>query len=256
MISSGHLAIFQRHDFYTITSSRRLKKRRRILLAMFAIAASSSAANAIRVLPSSRTLLLGSKTKKCNRIRLASIPNRQEYHNSIENDVKHYKLQEDSRKKITASTRTSSHTDVYSDTSDASQTPIVEPSFTTKTFKRLRTGVSSMITGLGFVSSATRAFLADRKQSRIWKPAVDSLRNFLKDSGIDLELSQTLNVRLLDNSVILGRVQKVISLSQATDVRDLALRSRSPRNDKSVLHSVEEYRRYVTFTRTLSQQTS
>jgi len=50
---------------------------------------------------------------------------------------------------------------------------------------------------------------------------VDALGSFLEQSGIDLEISPLLNVRLLDNIVVLGRVEK--AALNGRDRRDLAL---------------------------------
>jgi Lipase (class 3) len=82
-----------------------------------------------------------------------------------------------------------------------------------------------MITGVGFVSSATVALVSNRAQYRRWKPSVEMLQNFLESTGIYLELAQALNVRLLDNTVILGRIQKILDGrgGAAADIRDRVL---------------------------------
>ena len=88
--------------------------------------------------------------------------------------------------------------------------------------KRLRRRTGAAFSAVGFLRSATRALLADRSQfERAWKPTVDALRSFLRKSGIDLEISALLNGRLLDNILILSRVEKAVL--NGKDRRDLAL---------------------------------
>jgi hypothetical protein len=71
------------------------------------------------------------------------------------------------------------------------------------------------------------------------KPTVEALKRFLKTSGIDLELSRSLNVRLLDNIVILGRIQTFAL--EGRDRRDLVLLPKA----KDQLPTPEESLRYV-----------
>jgi hypothetical protein len=78
------------------------------------------------------------------------------------------------------------------------------------------------------------------------------LRTFLKKTGIDLELSQALNVRLLDNAIIYGRIQSLLVERQALggDVRDLSPASPSTARrftgpDRSVFE--EECLRYMRY---------
>jgi hypothetical protein len=52
---------------------------------------------------------------------------------------------------------------------------------------------------------------------------VEALRAFLERSGIDLEISAQLNVRLLDNLILLSRVER--AALNGKDRRDLALLS-------------------------------
>lgn len=69
---------------------------------------------------------------------------------------------------------------------------------------------------------------------------MDALRQFLERSGIDLEIASLLNVRLLDNIIILSRVEK--AALNGRDRRDLALSSSiSP----SMIPSNEKALRYV-----------
>lgn len=116
-------------------------------------------------------------------------------------------------------------------------------------------GLSSMITGIGFVSSATVALVSNRAQYRRWKPSVEMLQNFLESTGIYLELAQALNVRLLDNTVILGRIQKILDGRTAADIRDRVLANPfglgawlrdEPRADNKLYDECLWYMRYAT----------
>lgn len=82
-----------------------------------------------------------------------------------------------------------------------------------------RVGVA--FSALGFVISSSRALWTDKQSA--WKPTAEALRNFLQTSGIDLELSPLLNVRLLDNVILLNRIEWAALRGQ--DRRDLALQS-------------------------------
>jgi len=73
---------------------------------------------------------------------------------------------------------------------------------------------------------------------------VDALGSFLEQSGIDLEISPLLNVRLLDNIIILGRVEK--AAINGRDRRDLALLQKNVS-----IPSKEEALRWVCRTRAL-----
>jgi hypothetical protein len=110
--------------------------------------------------------------------------------------------------------------------------------------KHLRRRAGAVLSAIGFLASATRGLLGSSvAASRHWfwrqgqqlqqdehqhqeqhqtAVVVDALRRFLQTSGIDLELSSALrNVRLLDNIIILTRVERVAL--QDLDRRDLAL---------------------------------
>jgi hypothetical protein len=100
----------------------------------------------------------------------------------------------------------------------ANQTGQTRNAFT----RRVQRGTGDFISALGFVASSTTALLFDRNQFQRLRPSVQALRNFLKTSGIDLEISRTLNARLLDNIVILGRIQGTL-MQGSKDRRDLAL---------------------------------
>jgi len=103
--------------------------------------------------------------------------------------------------------------------------------------KRLRRRTGAALSAVGFLTSATRALLTDRSQfQRAWKPTVDALRSFLRKSGIDLEISALLNVRLLDNILILSRVEK--AALNGKDRRDLAVCSRHDVEASSKSHCV------------------
>jgi hypothetical protein len=85
--------------------------------------------------------------------------------------------------------------------------------------RQLRSGVSRIFSALGFVSSSTTSLFTDRDQIQRLGVTVEAFQKFLSSSGIDVELSESLNLRLLDNLIILGRVQTT-ALGD-TDIRDL-----------------------------------
>jgi hypothetical protein len=85
--------------------------------------------------------------------------------------------------------------------------------------KRLQRRAGGVLSAVGFATSATRALVTHG--SKQWKPSVDALRSFLKTTGIDLELSALLNVRLLDNIILLSRIEN--AALKGKDRRDLAL---------------------------------
>jgi hypothetical protein len=106
----------------------------------------------------------------------------------------------------------------------------------------LQRTASGVISGIGFLSSAATDLLTDRSSFRQrWQPSVDAMKNFLQKSGIDLEISNSLNIRLLDRVVILARVQS--QLIGSADRRDLALAPgvKRPSNEESL-----RYMRYAT----------
>lgn len=104
----------------------------------------------------------------------------------------------------------------------------------------LRRGAGGLASVVGFISSATTSIVTDRAQFRRSRPIVEAFTRFLKSSGIDLELSQTLNVHLLRNVIVLGRAQKV--LAERLDCRE---HSRSKRSIK--IPSREEALRYMRY---------
>jgi hypothetical protein len=82
---------------------------------------------------------------------------------------------------------------------------------------------------------------------------MDAFFLFLKTTGIDLELQSLLNARLLDNIIILGRVQNEALLlekddpdkQQRRDRRDDALLDTSNTKATTTLPTKEEALRYV-----------
>lgn len=100
-------------------------------------------------------------------------------------------------------------------------------------------GTGIAISSVGFLSSSVSQLVADRAALRRWKPTVEALGKFMKTTGIDLELSKSLNARLLHNVILLGRVQS--SVFQGTDRRDLVLKG----GRRQMLPTNEEGLRYV-----------
>jgi len=107
-----------------------------------------------------------------------------------------------------------------------------------KCTRQLQRGAGVAISSLGFLSSSVSQLVADRAALRRWKPTVKALGEFMKTTGIDLELSKSLNGRLLHNIVLLGRVQSHVF--EGKDRRDFVLRG--GRHD---IPTNEEALRYV-----------
>jgi hypothetical protein len=81
---------------------------------------------------------------------------------------------------------------------------------------------------MGFVASSSKALLTTERTH--WVPTMDAFFRFLKTTGIDLELQSLLNARLLDNIIILGRVQTEALLLEKDD-RDIQQQRRDRRDD-------------------------
>ncbi|GKY94119.1 hypothetical protein MPSEU_000378000 [Mayamaea pseudoterrestris] len=111
----------------------------------------------------------------------------------------------------------------------------------TRSVRELRSGLSRIFSAAGFLSSSTTSLFTDRNQLQRLKVTVDAFQNFLTSSGIDMELSESLNIRLLDNLIILGRVQKAAFLG--IDIRDTVALDTVPAN----LPSSEEWYKYMRF---------
>ena len=111
----------------------------------------------------------------------------------------------------------------------------------TRSARQLRAGVSRIFSAAGFFSSSTTSLIRDREQLQRLKVTVEAFQNFLTSSGIDVELRDALNLRLLDNLIILGRVQK--AALQGEDIRDTVLLSVQPTD----MPSNEESYRYMRF---------
>ena len=104
----------------------------------------------------------------------------------------------------------------------------------------LRRGAGGIASTAGFLSSAATSIIADRAQFRKSKPTVEALRLFLNKSGIDLELSQSLNIHLLRNVIVLGRIQRV--LAERSDRREI-----TKAKEKISIPSKEEALRYMKY---------
>jgi hypothetical protein len=87
--------------------------------------------------------------------------------------------------------------------------------------RQLRRGAGVAMSSIGFLSSSTSAFLGEKNALQRWNPTVEAMKEFLKTTGIDLELSKTLNGRLFHNAVLLQRAQS--SIFEDRDRRDLVL---------------------------------
>lgn len=108
--------------------------------------------------------------------------------------------------------------------------------------RRWRRAASSVLSAGGLVASTAAALATDRTQyQQQWKPSVAALRKYLETSGIDSELAKAWNTRLLDNLVILARIQKLTWAD--LDRRDTAPRSASLKG----IPSNEEALRYMKY---------
>jgi hypothetical protein len=87
--------------------------------------------------------------------------------------------------------------------------------------RQLRRGAGVAISSAGFLSSSTSAFLGEKTAVQRWNPTIEAMKEFLKTTGIDLELSKSLNGRLFHNAVLLQRAQS--SILEDRDRRDLVL---------------------------------
>jgi hypothetical protein len=122
-----------------------------------------------------------------------------------------------------ATTTTTTHTPTKAEIdATASDTSIsVDESIRIPWKKSVRRRLGSIVSAMGFATSATTSLWSDRSQIRRWKNTANALRNFLNQSGIDLEISPSVNHRLLDNLIILSRVEK--AALNGRDRRDLAV---------------------------------
>lgn len=94
-------------------------------------------------------------------------------------------------------------------------------------FRQFRRGVGSLLSSIGFLSSMSVSLLRERGQFNRWKPTIEALQLFLKSSGIDLELSRSLNHRLFENIIALHRIQRLTV--RDIDRRELALLRNNPK---------------------------
>ena len=98
----------------------------------------------------------------------------------------------------------------------------------------LRKQAAGVLAALGLVSSTSTALFADKMAlSDRLKPAI-ALQTFLKSEGIDLELTPTLNRRLLTNMMLLQRVQAAILSEEDSDRKDAKDGHSSPRRSSAL----------------------
>lgn len=176
------------------------------------------------------------------------------YYEPMENNNSPYASSETTQKRFLdlPERRTQSMEDLRGGDAQLPESSIHRSSIATKNASTLRyvrrqaqKGVGGFIAVGGFVFSATRAIVTNRGQWKRLKPTVDSFNNFLKRSGIDLELSRTLNFRLLDNLVILSRIQKI--LVHDKDIRDFVTASWTFPKVPRVVPTREEALRYMKY---------
>lgn len=108
--------------------------------------------------------------------------------------------------------------------------------------RSLRKGAGAVASSVGFVSSAATSYVTDRAQYRKIQPSVDAFTKFLNTSGIELELTPSLNYHLLRNIVVLSRIQRI--LNERNDRREQA---RSATKKNLDIPSREEALRYMRY---------
>eukprot|EP00977_Amphora_coffeiformis_P023548 scaffold13558_cov177-Amphora_coffeaeformis.AAC.2 len=94
---------------------------------------------------------------------------------------------------------------------------VVENRFVSSWRRSFRRRAGELFTIGGFLSSATTSLYTHRQgQWKRLQTTVDALVAFLRDSQLDTQLSQSLlNIRVLDNLVLLGRMQQLINQQQS-----------------------------------------
>ncbi|KAG7342596.1 lipase class 3 [Nitzschia inconspicua] len=107
--------------------------------------------------------------------------------------------------------------------------------------KTIRQAVGNVISGTGFVTSSLVSLVTDRRsfQDRYVQP-LRALQNYLKVSGVDLELTPQLNRRLGMNLCLLGRVHMHLAQQQQS-------RHKQPHDRKMDASFWVEARRYMRY---------
>ena len=113
--------------------------------------------------------------------------------------------------------------------------------------RSLRKSAGAVVSTTGFLTSSTISMIHDRAQWSRSKPTVIALQKFLNSSGIDLELSPTLNYHLLRNVVILGRIQGILNAKQQEDRRSQAKIKTVSHQQHDMIPSREEALRYMRY---------
>lgn len=124
-----------------------------------------------------------------------------------------------------------------------------EPSAKNSRRGRVQIYLQRMMGGLfsaaGFVSSSAKSLVTNRKQFGQWKKCLDALDAYLKNSGIEREISKVTNGRLLDNIIIFRRIQS--AALRGRDTRDFTYIRRALFQSSFGIPSYEEARRYMKF---------
>jgi len=122
-------------------------------------------------------------------------------------------------------------------------TPSTNAFWSRPILRSLRRAAGGAAATIGFVSSAATSILTDRAQFRRTKPTVQALTRFLETSGISLELSPSLNVHLMRNILVLGRMQKI--LVERNDRREQTKTTTKVQKIPSI-EEAKKYMRYAT----------
>jgi hypothetical protein len=107
--------------------------------------------------------------------------------------------------------------------------------------RSVRKGAGAVASTTGFLTSTAISIVNDRAQWTRSRPTVEAFQKFLTTSGIDLELSPSLNYHLLRNVVILGRIHRILNAKM--DRRTLA----KVTNKHQKIPSREEALRYMRY---------
>jgi hypothetical protein len=106
--------------------------------------------------------------------------------------------------------------------------------------RSVRKSAGAVASTAGFLSSTTMSIVTDRTQWTRSRPTFEAFQRFLSTSGIDLELSPSLNHHLLRNVVILGRIHRILNAE-----KDRRTQAKVTRNQK--IPSRAEALRYMRY---------
>jgi hypothetical protein len=112
-----------------------------------------------------------------------------------------------------------------------------------KRFRTLRQGTGTILSAFGFLSSSVQSIRANKLS---YEKPLKSLKTFLKNSGVDLELERSLNRRMALNLALLARVQMELwnTRYQPSSYKDK--RYTNTKLDRAFWTDAKRYMRYAT----------